>query len=115
MRFIRFLVISSFLTLASSLLAADAQADGIKLAQQWAFALGASTKAQIEAGATDPKAIRKKATEDTQPQEKKLRAAMKQMGFTPQHIDQGIQDDRKLYLEDVEADIKAFQTKKPKK
>lgn len=99
---------------AVRLLAADPTDDAIKLAQEWAFALVASAKTQIEAGATDPKAIRKKAMDETQPQEKKLRAAMKKIGSTQQQIDQGIKDDRAVYLEAVEADIKEFQ-KKPKK
>ncbi len=87
----------------------------IELTQQWAFALVGSAKNQIESGATDPKAIRKEAIEDTQSQEKKLRAAMKGIGMTPQQIDKGINDDRKLYLGDVESDIKTFQAKRPKK
>ena len=88
--------------------------DAIKLAQHWAFAIAGSAKTQIETGATDPKAIRKKAIEDAQPQEKKLRAAMKAIGMTPKEIDDGIIRDRKLYLEDVEADIEAFQKKQKK-
>jgi hypothetical protein len=78
--------------------AADQQ-EAIKLAQEWAFALGASVKAQAKAGVKDPKAIKKKATEDTQPQERKLRAAMKEIGSTQHQIDKGIKDDREGYLD----------------
>ena len=67
------------------------------------FALAASVKAQMDSGAKDPAAIRKKATEDTQPEEKKLREAMKDAGFTQQQIDTGIKNDRKTYLEEFVA------------
>ena len=92
------LALASFLAL--SLRASDPQQESIKLAQEWAFALAASVKAQTDAGAKDPVAIRKKATEDTQPQEKKLRAAGKEAGFSAKQIEQGIRDDRKTYLDD---------------
>jgi hypothetical protein len=83
---------------AVALLAADPEQDAIRLAQEWAFALGKSVKSQAEAGSKDPKAIRKKAIEDTQPEEKKLRAAMKEVGMTQKEIEQGIKQDRDLYL-----------------
>ena len=115
MRHIALLVAGASLFFTIRLFAADPTDDAIKRAQEWAFALAASAKTQIEAGATDPKAIRKKAAEDTQPQEKKLRAAMKELGDTPQQIDKGIKKDRALYLEDVETDIKQFQTSRKSK
>ena len=89
-------------------------AEAINLAQRWAFALVVSAKKQIEGGATDAMAIRRKATEDTQAEEKKLRAALKKKGETQQDIDKFIRTDRALYLEDVEADVNAFQKKQKK-
>ena len=115
MRHIALLLAGVSLLFTIRLFAADPTQDAIERAQEWAFALVASAKTQIEAGATDPKAIRKKAAEDTQPQEKKLRAAMKELGDTPQNIDKGIKKDRALYLEDVEADIKKFQQERKNK
>jgi hypothetical protein len=79
--------------------AADPEQDAIRSAQEWAFALAAAVQTQAEAGVKDQKAIRQKAIEQTQPQEKKLRAAMKAAGFSQKQIDQGIKDDRKGYLD----------------
>ena len=110
--------IVSCLLLAGGRLFADATADSIRLGLQlleWQSGLAGSVKTQIEAGETDPKAIRKKATADTQPQETKLRATMQEMGLAQRHIEERIKDDRATYLEDVEAQIKAHQKKTPKK
>src|SRR4051794_13691259 len=106
------MTLASVCLVASHVTAADPEAAAIKLAQQWAFALIGSAKDQIEAGATDPNKIRKKATEDAHPDENKLRVAMRATGMTDKEIDKGIKDKRKVYLEDVEADIKAFQKRR---
>jgi len=93
------LILVALLFLSAFTLRADWPSENDnKLSQEWMFALLASLNVQVAAGARDHEAIYKKAVEDAQPQEKKLRVSMQEAGFTPERIDREIELARYFYL-----------------
>jgi hypothetical protein len=100
MRHITTFAIIALVFIGKPILFGSPEDEVIKTAQQWVFALGESVKSQAKSGASDQKAIRQKAIKDTQPQEKKLREAMRAAGSTSKEVDDGIRKDRDFYLAD---------------
>src|SRR5437660_1080918 len=94
----------SILILAITALAriavADPTQDGIKVAQEWQFALARTVNEIVKQGERDPKKIAKLAIERTQTEEKKVRDAGKAMGVSAKEIDESTKRDRKDSLDE---------------